>query len=174
MTSVRLAMQAKSDQLNFVDLGSFGEMEILITRVVTTDAREQPVTVFFEGDNGKPYKPNKGMIRVMAEAWGDDDVAWAGKSLLIYGDPKAKWAGVEVGGIRIKALSHIDKAGIDVYVAENRKVRRKKHFDYLEPKAQQISDVDQGWIDAAKADPSVLDQITEPAYRAKIENLITV
>ena len=31
---------------------------------------------------------------------------------------------------------------------------------------------DQSWIDAVRADPSVINQITDPAYKAKIQSLI--
>lgn len=170
MTSVLKAMEAKSDQLNFVDLGSFGEKLLNITKVVTTNAPDQPVSIFFDGDSGKPWKPSKGMIRVLAEAWGDDDVNWHGKSVLVYGEPSVKWAGKETGGIRIKGISDINKSGIDVFIAENRSNRRKKHFDYLEVQ-EAITENDQLWIDAVKADATVINQIENPAQRAKIERL---
>lgn len=171
MTSMLKAAEAKSDQLNFVDLGSYGERVLNVT-AVTTNASEQPVSIFYQGDNGKPWKPSKGMIRVLIEAYGDDDQNLVGKSILVYGDPTAKWAGKEVGGIRIKALSHIDKGGIHVYVAENRKVRVKKKFDYFEPQQAQPTEQDLQWIEAIKANPEVLNTIEDAAYKAYIQNLL--
>lgn len=38
------------------------------------------------------------------------------------------------------------------------------------PKA--ITEQDQGWIDAAKLDPEVLNQIEDPAYKARITKLV--
>lgn len=170
MASLSKAMEAKSDQLNFVDLGANGERVLNVERVITTDAPQQPVSVFYTGCNGKPWKPSKGMIRVLAAAYGDDDQSMVGKSILVYGEASVKWAGEATGGIRIKALSHIDKAGLDVFIAENRNKRRKKHFDCLNV-TEQITEIDQSWIAAVKADPTVLATIEDPVYRARIERL---
>jgi hypothetical protein len=42
--------------------------------------------------------------------WGPDAKQYAGRSLTLYRDPSVKWGGMEVGGIRISHMSHIDKA----------------------------------------------------------------
>jgi hypothetical protein len=167
MASVSLAMQAKSDQLNYVDIGS-SEIVIFITGVDVKNS-DQPVSIHYYGSEGRPYKPCKSMIRVLSEAWGDEADNWVGKSVKLYGDPTVKWAGKEVGGLRIRALSNINKNGVDVFVTLNRATRRKTHFDYLETL---ITEADQKWIDAINRNPSVADQIENPAYRAKIENIM--
>ena len=48
------------------------------------------------------------MGRVLVNAWGPDSKNYVGKSLELYRDPGVTWAGMKVGGIRIRALSHID------------------------------------------------------------------
>jgi len=63
MANVKQAMQSKSDQLNYVDVGN-GSLIALIESVHVTNSDQQPITINFAGCNGKPYKPNKGMIRV--------------------------------------------------------------------------------------------------------------
>ena len=63
----------------------------------------------YEGDGGKPYKPCKSMCRVIVSAWGADTSKYIGRSLTLYCDPKVKWGGMEVGGIRISHMSHMDK-----------------------------------------------------------------
>ena len=98
----------KSDQLNADDLIG-GPRTIRITRVTGTGNTDQPVAVFFEGDNQKPYKPCKSMRRVMVTAWGADAAEYVGRSMTIYRDPKVAFGGMEVGGIRISHMSHIDK-----------------------------------------------------------------
>lgn len=98
----------KSDQLNSDDLIS-GPRTICITRVVGTGSPDQPVAVFFEGDDGKPLKPCKSMRRVMIAAWGADASQYAGRSMTLYRDPKVKFGGMEVGGIRISHMSHIER-----------------------------------------------------------------
>lgn len=168
-------MEAKSDQLNFVDLGADGELLITVERVITTDAPQQPVSVYYTGCNNKPWKPSKGVIRVLAAAYGDDDQNIVGKSIMLYGEASVKWAGEATGGIRIKALSHINKSGIDVFVAENRNKRRKKHFDYLEAKPvkpEEPNETDLTWIRAAEVDFTVLDQLTDSNYRTRIEKFM--
>lgn len=106
MSDMRQAIIPKSDQLNADDLIA-GPMTIKITGVTVKGGQEQPVSIHFEGDNGKPYKACKSMCRVMVAAWGPDSAKYVGRSMTIYRDPKVKWAGMEVGGIRISHMSDI-------------------------------------------------------------------
>ena len=97
----------KSDQQNADDFLA-GPRTIKITRVEIKSTPEQPVSIYFEGDNGKPYKCCKSMARVMVAAWGPDANKYIGRSMTLYRDPSVKWGGMEVGGIRISHMSHID------------------------------------------------------------------
>ena len=106
MDDMRQTIIPKSDQLNADDLIG-REMTIKITGVEIKGGQEQPVSIHFEGDNGKPYKACKSMCRVMVSAWGPDSSKYAGRSLTLYRDPKVKWGGMEVGGIRISHMSDI-------------------------------------------------------------------
>lgn len=99
----------KSDQLNADDLLA-GPITIKITDVTIRGGQEQPVSIHYEGDNGKPYKSCKSMNRVMVHAWGPDSKKYIGRSMTLYCDPKVKWGGMEVGGIRISHMSDIDSA----------------------------------------------------------------
>jgi hypothetical protein len=107
MASIAKTIEPKSDQLNTDDLIA-GPMTIKITAVKVNDKSDQPVLIHYEGDNGKPYKPCKSMRRALILGWesseGDD---YVGKSVTLFCDPKVKWAGSEVGGIRISHMSHI-------------------------------------------------------------------
>jgi hypothetical protein len=98
----------KSDQLNSDDLIA-GPMTVKITGVTIRGGQEQPISIAFEGDNGKPFKPCKSMCRVLVQAWGPDSAKYAGRSMTLYRDPTVKWAGMDVGGIRISHLSDIEK-----------------------------------------------------------------
>ncbi len=98
----------KSDQLNADDL-IVGPRTITITHVSGTSSAEQPVAVYFNGDDGKPYKPCKSMRRVMIAAWGVDAAQYVGRSMTIYRDPEVMYGGIKVGGVRISAMSHIDQ-----------------------------------------------------------------
>lgn len=97
----------KSDQLNADDL--IGQsMSIKVTEVRFKAGDDQPVSIHFDGDNGKPYKPCKSMRRVLVHAWGADANKYLGRSMSLVRDPKVQWGGQAVGGIRITHLSHID------------------------------------------------------------------
>jgi len=99
-------IQPKSDQLNADDLIA-GPRTITVTRV-TVGSGEQPTSIYFEGDGGKPYKPCKSMCRVLVYLWGKDGTKYVGRQMTLYRDEKVKFAGVTVGGIRISHLSHIE------------------------------------------------------------------
>lgn len=105
---MRKVIAPKSDQLNADDLIA-GPMTIEITDVVIKPGSEQPVSIFFKGDNGKPWRCCKSMSRVLVHVWGADAKQYIGKSLTLYRDPKVKWGGMEVGGIRISHMSDIPK-----------------------------------------------------------------
>jgi hypothetical protein len=106
MSDMRATIIPKSDQLNADDLIG-RDMTIKITGVDIKGGQEQPVSIHFEGDNGKPYKACKSMCRVMVSAWGADSKKYVGRSMTLYRDAKVKWGGLEVGGIRISHMSDI-------------------------------------------------------------------
>lgn len=107
MTDLSLTVAPKSDQMNADDL-LVGPRTIRITRVTADPgSAEQPVSVYFEGDGGKPWKPCKSMRRVLIACWGADASVFPGRSATLYRDPSVTWGGLEVGGIRISHLSHI-------------------------------------------------------------------
>lgn len=98
----------KSNQLNADDLIA-GPRTITITRVSGTGNGDQPVAVSFEGDEGKPFLPCKSMRRVMIAVWGADASQYVGRSMMLYRDPKVVFGGMEVGGIRISHMSHMER-----------------------------------------------------------------
>lgn len=98
----------KSNQLNADDLIA-GPRTIKITKVSAGNA-EQPVAIYFECDQGKPWYPCKSMRRVMVAAWGTDGASYVGRLVTLHRDPDVMYGGIKVGGIRISALSHIDTA----------------------------------------------------------------
>lgn len=109
MVDMTQTIAPKSDQLNADDLIG-GPRTITVTRVTGNEGNaEQPVNVFFEGDSGKPFRPCKSMRRVMVKIWGADASKYVGRSMTIFRDPKVKWGGMEVGGIRISAMTGIDR-----------------------------------------------------------------
>lgn len=102
-------IQPKSDQLNADDLIS-GSKTIKIRDIKQGADENQPVKIYFYGDNNKPYLPCKSMRRVLVQLWGADGLQFIGKRITIYRNDNVKWAGIEVGGIRISHASHISES----------------------------------------------------------------
>lgn len=110
-------LKAKSDQLNADDLVG-GPITVQITDVSRGDA-EQPVVVRISGGHC-PWKPCKSMLRLLANAWGLDTREWHGRWLTLYRDPTVMWAGQPVGGVRVKAMSHLDDPQVTIRLAVTR------------------------------------------------------
>ncbi len=108
MTDLSQTIAPKSDQLNADDLIG-GPRTIKVTRVSPMREPDQPIAIFFEGDNGKPYKPGKSMRRVLVRVWGIDGAAYAGRRMTLYRDDSVMFGGVAVGGIRISHMSDISE-----------------------------------------------------------------
>jgi hypothetical protein len=98
----------KSDQLNADDLIS-GPVTVTIAKVSAGSA-DQPVDVHLVEFPGRAFRPSKSMRRVMVAAWGVEASAYTGRRMTLYRDPTIRFGGMEVGGIRISHLSHIDKS----------------------------------------------------------------
>ena len=111
--------QAKSDQLNAADLPV--PLTVRIERVETFDRTEQPALLHLEGRTGRPWKPCKGMIRLLCAVWGPDGDLWRGRSATLFNDPEVRWANEPSGGIRVSAVSDIKSTvKIAVPIARNK------------------------------------------------------
>jgi hypothetical protein len=98
---------ARSDQMNADDLLD-APRTITVTKVsATPDSAEQPVSIHYEGDNGKPFKPCKTVRRIMVGIWGKDASQYVGRSMTLYRDPTVAFGGMQVGGIRVSHMSHM-------------------------------------------------------------------
>ena len=95
----------KSEQLDAVDLAD-GPRVFTITECRTTQGQEQPTTIRF-AEFPRPWKPGKNQRRVLAFCWGGKGAAYIGRRVELYCDTNVLYAGEKVGGIRIRALSHI-------------------------------------------------------------------
>lgn len=110
MTDISAHLEAKSDQLNNIDLMG-GDITVTITEVkVLKKGSEQPIWVYYKGDEGKPWKPSKSMNRLMAAIWGADSSKWVGRRLTLYRDPTVTFGKDKTGGIRISHMSHLEES----------------------------------------------------------------
>lgn len=97
-------MVGKTDQLNAYDLLS-GPRTIKIrhVKVVEKDV-QQPLWIYFHGDEEKPWKPALTVRRILGLVWGLDAEKWVGLSCTIWCDPKVSFGGADVGGIRVSHM----------------------------------------------------------------------
>lgn len=117
------AIEPKSDQMNSEDLLS-GERTFTITDVKVYDSPDQPVSIWFaEFPQGRPFKPSKTVSRILVALWGEEEAVYIGRRLTLYREPTVKWAGQDVGGIRVRAMSHIGKKPVSLTLAESQNKR---------------------------------------------------
>ncbi len=105
-TDISDTLAPKSNQLDAVDLLD-GPRIFTITECVTRSSEEQPTTIKL-AEFPRPWKPGKNQRRVLAYCWGGKGSLYAGRRVELYCDTNVLYAGEKVGGIRIRALSHID------------------------------------------------------------------
>lgn len=145
-------VEAKSDQLNADDL--IGAPRTITIRAVQGCEGDQPIAIYYEGDNNKPFKPCKTIRRVLLGVWGPMASDYVGRAMTIYRDDSVTFGGLAVGGIRISHMSHIDK---EVIVVVNKTKGKKAGLKILPliaevrdmPKARQTAEQ---WADAHLAE----------------------
>lgn len=107
MNDMSQVIVPKSDQISADDFIA-GPRNYTIEAVAITPGTEQPVQIKLVGEQ-RAWKPCKSMSRVLVAGWGPDAKTYVGRAVTLYRDPKVKWGGMEVGGIRISHMSHIER-----------------------------------------------------------------
>jgi hypothetical protein len=97
----------RSDQISADDFLT-GPRTYKIEGVAINPGTEQPINISLAGEP-RFWRPCKSMARCLVAAWGPDAKLYSGKSVTLYRDPKVKWGGLEVGGVRISHMSHIER-----------------------------------------------------------------
>ena len=97
----------RSDQQNYEDYLT-GPKTVTVSEV-RVPGGEQPVEIHLVEFPGRPFKPAKTVRRQIVAAWGPNAAEYVGRRMTLYGDPKVRFGGQEVGGIRVSHMSHIDK-----------------------------------------------------------------
>lgn len=154
IASLKDTIIPKSNQLNAEDLLS-APITIKVTDVRRSTSDDQPVSVHYENDNGRPFKPCKSMRKLIIFAWGDDGREWIGKSMTLYNNPEVKWGGVKVGGIRISHMSHIDRdIAVSLTVTKGKKepfVVKKLAVSEQQKQQSQPADPSESEVSAARS-----------------------
>lgn len=102
------ALEAKSDQINAIDL--IGGPQTFTIESVTHGSADQPMNIHLVESPGKAYRPSRTMRRFMAKTWGWPPPSWVGKRLTLYRNPKIRFGKDEVGGIEISHVSDISSS----------------------------------------------------------------
>jgi len=105
--ALQQALAPRSDQLNGDDL-IVGNITIVIAKVNINLGSEQKIIINYHGDNGKPWKPSKGMGRVLTMILGGDPDKWVGETVELYRDETVSFGkDKNCGGIRIAGMSAV-------------------------------------------------------------------
>ena len=104
---MKITAEPRSDQWNAEDF--IGGPRTFTIAGVKTGAAEQKYDIELVEGEGRVWRPPLTMLRVLLAAWGDDADAWDGRRVRLFQDPNVRFGKEAVGGIRIAALSHIDK-----------------------------------------------------------------
>ena len=164
IVNLRDTIVPKSDQLNADDL--IGMEKVITVTSVRRGNAESPIFIDYDGSDGRPYKPCKTMRRLIMFAWGENGNNWIGKSMRLYNEPTVKYAGKEVGGIRINAFSHIDKP-IDISLTATRGSKQKYQVSVLQPQQKPDYPADK----FVEAMPAMADMVK--AGKMTVEQVIT-
>lgn len=148
---------AKSDQINASDITQ--PTVLTITDVQVKKGDDQPTWLTVAEYPGRYFKPGLTVRRIIAQLWGNDGSAYLGRQLEIYNDPTVRWAGQEVGGIRVSRMSHIEKPEV-LTLPET----RGKWKDFrIEPLPQQPQTDWQELITGANGDQDALRDLWQQA-----------
>lgn len=163
---IRAAIKPKSDQLNYETFLA-GPQTYTVSKVTPGD-RDHPVFIHMNECPATPYKPSKGMLKCIAQpdGWGDKSSQWVGRSITLYGDPTVIYGGVEVGGIKIAAMSDI-AGDYETLISARRGVRKPHLIKKMEVVYYDAAKFDANlpaWIKALGGDASKADGLI-----AKIE-----
>lgn len=162
MTNLRKTIEPNSNQLNADDLLGITRI-IRINKVVDKETKDQPMWIYFHGDNGRQYKPGITMRKLLIYAWGDESDDWIGRSIELYNDVEVKFGPQKTGGIRISRLSHIDK-DIKALLQTTRGKRAEFVVGRLPtyPEAA-FAEKSPQWVAAIKAGKITLDEVIDKA-----------
>lgn len=104
--ALQQALAPRSDQLNGDDL-IVSNMTIVISKVTINLGSEQKIIINYQNDNGKPWKPSKGMGRVLTEILGGDPDQWIGQTVELFRNKEIRFGKEKCGGIQIAGMSAV-------------------------------------------------------------------
>lgn len=122
----------KSDQINGEDLLLSNRVIKITGHKFTPTKKDQPLTIYYEGDNGRPFKPCLTMRKALQYAYGEDPDNLIGKHLELYCDHDVKFGGEKVGGVRIAGMSDLPAPILKASFTETRGRKKEYNFKRIE------------------------------------------
>ena len=148
------AWQVKSDRLNADDM--IGATPTVTIKTINWPNNSEPC-LHLDQYPGRPWYPSAGMGRVMREVWGANGADWVGRRVTLFHKPDVEFNKERTGGIRILAMSHMDRPRT-FEVKESRSKRVKYKIDPL-PDSTPTAEVQPDWraeIEARAGDVDAL------------------
>lgn len=167
------ATLARSDQLNADDL--VGGPRTFTVKEVRRGDNEQPVAIVLEEyPANRPFKPSKTVTRLLSHVWGEETDDWPERPrFTLYRDAKVKWAGQEIGGIRVSHMSHITEP-VKIALAES-KGKKTLHVVHplpeAAPSAPQVDEETVARLAELRAEWADADPERREEIKAEVESL---
>lgn len=151
-------MEVDSNRLNADDLISSPIVVQIMDVKVGSD-----VKITISGGH-KPFLPCKTCLRILAGAHKTKNAAkWIGTWMRLYRDDSVRWAGEEVGGVRIDALSCVEET-MTLTLNESNKRKTQWKIQPLKPPATDAPTR----ADHLARIRHLLTQIEDPSYEQKL------
>lgn len=114
-------IEAESDRITADDLIA-GPRTFTIAKIDGTMSEgKRRMVVHLADSPGKPFMPCKGMVRLLGQLWGPDAATWVGRGITLFRDPDVRFGADLTGGVRIAAVTHIDRAqGVSVRASQKK------------------------------------------------------
>jgi hypothetical protein len=167
---LKITAEPRSDQINYEDFLS--GPKVYTIGGVRAGTAEQKYDIQLQEEQ-RVWRPPLTVLRTLIACWGDDATAWHGRQVELFGDPSIRFGKEAVGGIRIKALSHLDEPKtVSVTVARGK--RQKITVQPLQVQQQptqpaQGAPSDADWyaaIEEAAGDADALRTLWQTASKA--------
>ena len=104
---MKITAEPRSDQWNGVDFLA-GSRVFTIAGVRPGKAEQKYDIDLVEGE-GRCWRPPLTVLRLLIKAWGNDSDTWIGRRVELYRDDNVTFGKDKVGGVRLAAMSHIDR-----------------------------------------------------------------
>jgi hypothetical protein len=104
-----------------------GPRLLRITRLEMSDDKKRPLSIFYNGDEGRPWRPCLMMRRVLVGCFGTNSDDFIGQTVEVYRDNSvtygAKGEGLQqVGGVRLKRASIKERMSFNIQAKRGQKI----------------------------------------------------